>query len=378
MIVKQYHLSRFMGGAEEQCWLLATELVRRGWDVHYASEMGKRAEPRVQDGVFLHPLPDSGGVSNGSRAAVGRLLTEVDPHVVYSRSFDAYAGYTLLEAPDHCFRIWAAAMATDGFVLRRLNEWRRLLPWMSFLRRLPAQCYALSLARRGIGRADLITAQKHDHAEDLRASGRECIVLRNWQPAVPEHKVQRHDPGQVTVLWAGSLKSWKRPEIFLELAHRCRDLDVELVMVGRAQEPRYEVLLANAGSSIPRFRYEGAVPVSEIGGVFARAHLLVCTSLSEGYPNTFIHAWLHGVGVVSLNIDPENLLSERGLGVVATTVDELEGAVRELVGDRERRLGLAQRGRAFALEEHDLVRIVDRLESILAHRGVTVPFRGPR
>jgi glycosyltransferase involved in cell wall biosynthesis len=81
---------------------------------------------------------------------------------------------------------------------------------------------------------------------------------------------------------------------------------------------------------------------------------------------------------VSLNIDPENLLSERGLGVVATTVDELEGAVRELVGDRERRLGLAQRGRAFALEEHDLVRIVDRLESILAHRGVTVPFRGPR
>jgi glycosyltransferase involved in cell wall biosynthesis len=57
------------------------------------------------------------------------------------------------------------------------------------------------------------------------------------------------------------------------------------------------------------------VPFDEIERYYRHATLLVNTSDAEGFPNSFLQAGKYGVPIVSLNADPDGMLSEYGAGV---------------------------------------------------------------
>lgn len=240
-----------------------------------------------------------------------------------------------------------------------------LLPWL---------VHACRAAKKGLARADLVLVQRTDQVERLRQAGLNPVVLRNSRPAVPDSEVQSHG-GRPIVLWAGSLKRIKRPERFVELADRCRDLDAEFVVIGQVQQPEYRQIIENAVRQCPNLRYDGLIPLARVQDYFRMAHLLVNTSTNEGYSNTFIHAWQHGIPVVTLGVNPDRLITEKNLGVAARNMDELVKGVRELVSDPEKRREIGKRARAFAEEEHNLTRAMDRIERLLAERGVRRPER---
>jgi glycosyltransferase involved in cell wall biosynthesis len=177
----------------------------------------------------------------------------------------------------------------------------------------------------------------------------------------------------------GGIKNWKRPQFFIDLARRCRDLDADFVLVGEIQERKYDAVLKAAMEELPNFRYDGVVPRKQVGACFEKAHILVSTSRAEGYPNTFIHAMMHGVPIVSLDVDPEGLLADKGFGRLAKDMDGLEKAVRELAGDPQKRREIGAMEREYAVREFDLKSVVDRLEGILKERGVKMPeIRNPK
>lgn len=372
LFVTKYHLSRATGGAEEQCWLLATELARRGWDVHYASEMNQVPEPNVLEGVTLHGLPEDPPWWRGNRLPLRKLMAQLRPDVVYNLAFDLYTGHAMMEAPPGTFTIWADSFSRDGFVTSMLIEWLRLLPPFRFAKRLPVLLYTLHIAKKGCRMADLVLAHRYEKCEQLRRAGLESVVIRNVQPPVPESEVQNHQ-GIPVVFWIGSAKRVKRPEYFIKLARHCQDLAARFVMVGRLADPEYRSHIEKASAELSGFRYAGFVPLTEVGKCFSQAHIFVGTSLSEGFPNTFIHAWMRGVPVVSLGVDPDRVLQEQGLGVKVSNLNQMEAEIRALVNDPERRRIIGARARSFALKEFDLKTNVDKFESLLAARGVKIP-----
>ena len=46
--------------------------------------------------------------------------------------------------------------------------------------------------------------------------------------------------------------------------------------------------------------------------VIADAALLLCTSDEEGFPNMFTQAWASGTPIVTLKVDPDNIIEKMG------------------------------------------------------------------
>jgi glycosyltransferase involved in cell wall biosynthesis len=375
LFVTRHHLLTTPGGAEEQGWLLSTEMARRGWDVHYASEMKQLIEPAVREGVTHHALPVMPSIYSCNRDALREVLNRVKPDVVMNIMYNLYTRDSMVDAPKGAFRVWFAAAEGDGQILRKLILFRRSAGTVRFLRRLPKLLRFVWTARQGARAADLVIAQRQEQFDALKRAGYHCVLIRNTQLSVPDADVQSHT-GTATVLWAASIKDWKEPRKFIELARRCGDLDAQFVMIGHVQEEKYHAILISAVAELANFRYDGPIPLARVGEYFKKAHLFISTSISEGYPTTFIQAWQRGVPVVSLhNVNPEKLLTEKGFGVLAASLDEMEKAVRELLADPDRRRDIGGKARAFAQEECELTHTVDKLEKILSERGVRLPAR---
>ncbi len=69
----------------------------------------------------------------------------------------------------------------------------------------------------------------------------------------------------------------------------------------------------------------GKLPVYETLARFDKSALFVNTSTKEGegFPNTFIQAWLRGVPVLSLDVDPDGVVKKQHLGHIAESLHEI-------------------------------------------------------
>ena len=104
----------------------------------------------------------------------------------------------------------------------------------------------------------------------------------------------------------------------------------------------------------PNLQYLGQKTHGEVNELLARAHIFVNTSTQEGFPNTFIQAWLRDVAVVSLSVDPDQLLSREQAGIAAQSEAGLTEAVRTLIENPQVRAGFVRRGRDHAIAHHSL------------------------
>ena len=101
-------------------------------------------------------------------------------------------------------------------------------------------------------------------------------------------------------------------------------------------EPRIDPLIIQRGPWNKRRIFQmslctGALGRTNLDALYADSKLLCNTSLFEGFPTTFLEAWSHGIPVVS-TFDSE-IVTKNGLGRIATDVDGIVGALRELVAD---------------------------------------------
>jgi glycosyltransferase involved in cell wall biosynthesis len=373
LFLQRHHYLRAMGGAEIQCWMMATELARRGWDVHYASEMNELIEPNPLEGVTLHGLPEKPPRYSCNRKQVHQLIQDLQPDVILNQVLNMYTVNSIGYTSSRAMKIYLAAHDLDGFTMGEfIQDEYKYTSFLRFLKHLPFGMYMRVLSRHALRKADLILAQHKEQQEKLLRSGIRSMVLRNCHPLVSKADVQTHE-GEPLILWVSSIKGWKRPQLFIELAKRCQDLPAKFMMIGAFQDQSYKGMVEDAVKSLKNFEYGGFVAHAEVGKYFSQAHLFVSTSISEGFSNTFIQAWIRGVPVLSIGVDPENLMTEQGLGVCTANIDELEKTVRELVANTSYRRAMGARAWGYAQQEFELGNVVSKLESMIREHGVRTP-----
>lgn len=155
----------------------------------------------------------------------------------------------------------------------------------------------------------------------------------------------------IDVLWVNNFRPFKRPELAVNLARRLSNR--RMTMIGGpcpGLGAYFEEVRRSAGG-IPGLDFVGPVPYRRVNAFFHRARLFVNTSQSEGFPNSFLQAWIRGVPVVSF-FDPDGLIGRHGLGDVPANPDEMAAAVERLLDVPEEREAAGARARRFALDHY--------------------------
>jgi len=219
----------------------------------------------------------------------------------------------------------------DPFFASRCH---RLHPWWQKFRK----------GRTVLLESDLLLVQTAQQQQLLKQRfGRDSQILPNPYPG----RIQATSKGNF-VLWVGKSDRNKRPELFLQLARQCPQLSFVMLM-NRKDPAIFQAIHCQKPSNVKIVEH---LPFDACERLFEEASVLVNTSRFEGFPNTFLQSACHGVPIASLGVNPDQILTRYGLGLVADhSMPRLTLAVQQL-STREHRELYAPRLQAYAREFH--------------------------
>ncbi len=276
-----------------------------------------------------------------------KLLDAIKPDTIYQRVGCAYTGIAARYAQKNkCRLVWHVS-STDDVTPAHFS-------FAEMLRR-PHHYLEKKILEYGIRHIDEFIVQTEDQRRLLKTHYHKNAkqLVRNFIQ-VPELLEKQNKP--VRVLWIGNLKPLKQPQIFVSLARQlARPGEIEFVMIGAAfHEAAQQQNFENEIKAIDGLSYLGKIEQSEVNKQLESAHLLVNTSIYEGFSNTFIQAWMQCVPVVSLNVNPDGLFDEGSLGLFSDNVESLVKDVQHLCEDSQARKEMGDHARQFAINNFSM------------------------
>jgi glycosyltransferase involved in cell wall biosynthesis len=305
-----------VGGEQVQHTLLAKALARRGHEVSMVVHDYGQPDRKRWDGVMTYKAfrPDSGipvlRYLHPRWTGAWAALKRANADVYYASCAGMHLGLLALfcnkEKRRFVFRV-AHDSDCDPYALL-VEYWRDR-----------------KLYEYGLRRAHGILAQSAQQQRALLANYGLPSRVAEMLVDPPESPPQR----DIDVLWVNNLRQFKRPDLYLELARRMPQLRFH--MVGGPQ-PGYEALyrdMQHAAAHLSNFEFHGPVPYHEVGAMYARARVFVNTSDSEGFPNSYLQAWVRGTPVVAF-FDPDGVIQRAGLGAAVASMDAMVAQVGAL------------------------------------------------
>ncbi len=348
VLAREYN-AHGIGGEEVQHTLLARALAARGYEVSmvvmdYGQAEGAEWEGiktyktyRSEDGLpvlrFFHPR----------WTGVWAALRRADADIYYLSCASLRVGLTALFSRMHrrklVFRIASDMDCEPQKLLIEYNYWRD--------RRI---------YEYGLRHADAILAQSLHQQDTMRRNYGLSSTLASMLVDQPRD-VSTFERRTIPVLWVSNIRQLKRPDLALDFAFGDPDIAVHMVGGRIADSQGLFDSTAQRASQLPNVVFHGQVPYHEVNDYFANALVFLNTSDIEGFPNSYLQAWSRGTPVVAF-FDPDGLIAREGLGIAVRDMEEMRGAVKELVTNRERWLAASARCVAFMRREFNDDRIL--------------------
>jgi glycosyltransferase involved in cell wall biosynthesis len=207
----------------------------------------------------------------------------------------------------------------------------------------------------GLRRADSVLCQHAGQQRALMAHFGVAGVVAGLLVDSPAQLLNR-DQRDLEILWVNNLRDLKRPDLVLELAVRMPSRHIH--MIGGPQ-PGFSDLYAtiqSAARELPNLTFYGRVPYHHVGDYYDRSKILINTSDTEGFPNSFLQSWRRGIPVISF-FDPDGLIAREGLGISTTSIDDMASAADRLITDEQAWEKVSARCSAYIkrLQDEDMV-----------------------
>lgn len=339
------HWSGSKGGAELQSMYITQYLLQKhDVEVHYICR--NFTKPFSSETVHKIPIRSISKYSYAiDRNYILKTLSEIKPDYIYQRVLCSYTGI----AAKYCQK------TPTKMIFHIANSPDVEPQTLSFSRRFIFDIAENYYRRYGINNADYIIAQANYQADSLRQHyHRECaLIMPNISPDIMSKK-RSTLPSKKIILWVANVKPQKGPEKFIEIASYFQDrADLEFHMVGKVST-KYANDIKQSTAELNNVVFHGELDVSDVNTLMAEAFIFVNTSDFEGFPNTFIQAWLNETPVVSLNVNPDNLISEHNLGYFCKTEESLLSTIKNCADNSKRVVKAGTKCRTFALNYFSL------------------------
>lgn len=330
------------GGAETQFYLFARQLATHAdFDVHAIVRGPVTRAAEIREGVTVHTQSFVPGLSDKLR--LQKFLGRIDADVYLQRA----VGSVTKELAFFClyrqrkFVFWIGSnLDVDTAINREMITANFGFEW-------------------GMRRAHRIIAQTRHQARRLKAChDRTALIIPNAFPPRPRPAGPR-----AAIVWIGRCAPVKRPDLFVNLARAIpeeRFLMIAPVAAGPSRALYDE--LAPRIAETANLEYRAGAALAEIDQVLDAAKLLVNTSDSEGYPNTFVQAMWSATPIASLRCDPDGMIAAHELGIAPRTdLPAFGDAIMEFLRDPATSRRAGEAARAYGEEHHSLPVNADRL-----------------
>lgn len=346
-IIVPTHWSVKMGGSPYEAKTLI-ETLRK--DNHYEIFcLVSRVDIKIQlDGYKLVKIADRNGLRRYGFffdvLSLLKILKQIKPDIIYQLVGCAYTGIAAYYAKKRdCNMVWRVQHDWDVSPF----EWK-------VSANLPFRYLEKNFLNYGIASVHHIVAQTNHQNELLKANyGRSATaIIPNFHP-IPREKILKRNP--IRVVWVANFKVWKRPEIFVSLAKDLQSFkDVCFIMIGKSELDKIKhQKLVNEMAALKNFNYLGQCTQEQVNSVLADSHIFVNTSIYEGFPHTFVQAWMRQVPVVSLAVNPDKLLTHEDIGFFADeSYETLRDQVVMLIKNDNLRDEVGRKAQQFAFKNY--------------------------
>lgn len=342
---------RQVGGVQNQTALMARWLVARGHNVSVITWNEGQEKEVVKDGVRI--------ISMCSPRAGFPVMRFFHPRLTSLFSAMKLAGADIY--------LHNAAEAVTGLAAAWC-KWQNCKYIYSVAHdiacdiKLPLMTRWLDkhLYRYGVKHADLRIVQTERQQSLLRTGFLvDALHLPMPSPSRKSHGKHELSADNPRILWVGRIAPIKRLEWLLDVAEALSDLTFEVV--GANGTTPYARELEQRARNLPNVVWTGTVPPHEMTDVYERCHCLCCTSVSEGFPNTFLEAWAHGLPVIS-SFDPDGTIDRLRLGLTGSSPASLQKAIAQLRESPSDFQKMGQNGKRYFEEHHELDRAMSAFE----------------
>jgi glycosyltransferase involved in cell wall biosynthesis len=359
------------GGAERQFFLFGKGLEKRGWSVCYITDNIK--SKGNTETIMPVEVANFAFMRGGGK---GRML--LDWITIIRAMWKANSNYYVIKTP--AYLLVPMSLFTKLF-RRRLVFWAQMdfdaYPEL----RPPGRLLGIFLDL-GIRLADIILAQNKRQVEGFKMNyGRLARLIPNISGDLcmedqPDADANSAYVKRIDILWVGNSMAKKRYEVVVALAKMLPDRSFAVAM-NKADSMRYEEAEKLCGD-IDNIRFLGEVNPIDMESWYGKAKMLLNTSTQEGFPNTYLQAWQNGVPVISICIDPDDLVSNAKLGVILGKkltglsdsemeeyAEKLKPRIIKLLSDDVLYDELSDNARSYVTKNHSDSVLVGTLERIL-------------
>ena len=332
------------GGAEVDLYMVATELAKdEDFDVSFIVADYNQPQDEVRENVRILKSLNFKQNSLVGAIKIWKTLKRADADIYMMKT--ASPGVPLVQ----CF----CQKNLRQFVYKNASQAEcdgTYLEQHPMLGRL----FVRSLKRT----SQVITQNQQDHENLKRRFSIDSTVIANGHRITKTIKSEKQ-----TILWVGRSAAVKGPWRFLKLAKALPQEPFEMICQRATGDTQYDSLKADA-VKIDNLRFIERVPFDEIDGYFERAKVLVNTSDSEGFPNTFIQACKAGAAILSYAVNPDGFLDEYQCGIccqgnISTLMNQLGEMLHKVYYQR-----LGNNGLNYVKDRHDIAKVVEQYKQI--------------
>jgi len=168
------------------------------------------------------------------------------------------------------------------------------------------------------------------------------------------------DPSKDYFIHVGSLTILKGARNLYDLI-KGLDKKNTIVIVGKPKDKKSGKIYEQLGD-MENVILKGSLDHKETIRLIANAKALISTSNSEGFPNIFLEAWATGVPVISLIVNPGNVINKYGLGICCDgDLEKMKASIEK----NETRAIDKEKLKSYVSEFHDFSTAADRFLSII-------------